>query len=88
MVSVIQDEADINPVIRMDIQLSLPLAFNDFVNIHRRKRFVATGSVSFVVQNFGHLFECFAFLYASWFPAQHFDILDDAIDLKPMSNQQ
>jgi len=59
------------------LSFTLPLAFNDFVNIHRRKRFVATGSVSFVVQNFGHLFECFALLYAPWFPAQHFDFLDD-----------
>ena len=69
MISVVLDEVDIKPVIRVDIELSLPLAFNDFVSIHRRKRFVVTGSVSFVVQNFCHLFECFAFLYSSWFPA-------------------
>jgi len=49
MISVVLDEADINPVIRMDIQLSLPLAFNDFVNIHRRKRFVAAGCESLFI---------------------------------------
>ena len=54
------------------------------MNIHRRKRFVATGSVAFVVQNFGHLFECFALLYASWFPAQHFDFLDDVRSRLPI----
>ena len=86
MAFLVLDEEDTNSVIRMVAQFFLPLAFYDFVNIYRCKRFVAAGKVSFVVQNFGHLFECFAFLYAPWLPARHFDFLDDATDSQPIRN--